>query len=565
MRFSEYTYQRPDLDNVKAQFTALLTELEQANTFEGQSQAIEKIAHLRSEFESMQTICSIRHSVDTRNAFYKEENNFFDTHYPELNEYTNNYYRLLLRSPFRQQLEEQFGKRIFTIAELSLKTFEPHILEDVVQENHLATEYEELKAQAIIDYNGKTYNLSTIIPLLMHKDRKVRLDAVYKKWEYFAKNSQQIERIYHDLVQVRHKMATKLGYKNYIELGYARMQRSDYNADMIAQFRKQILEHIVPQATKLFERQRKRLGIESLQFHDEGYQFPSGNPTPKGGVEWQAKQARQMYAELSKETDEFFTFMSERELMDLEAKDGKETGGYCAFISTQQSPFIFSNFNGTSGDVEVLTHEAGHAFQCYATSRNTSIYEYLWPTFEACEIHSMSMEFFTWPWMQLFFGEEVEKFKFSHLAGAVRFLPYGAAVDEFQHEVYANPDMTPSERNTLWRSIERKYQPHREYGDIEYLEKGGCWQQQTHIFTSPFYYIDYVLAQMCSFQFWRRSREDRESAWNDYVRLCKAGGTRSFLELVKLANLQSPFEPNCVANAIKPIADYLDSINDSAF
>ena len=114
----------------------------------------------------------------------------------------------------------------------------------------------------------------------------------------------------------------------------------------------------------------------------------------------------------------------------------------------------------------MLTHEAGHAFQVYS-SRDLSISEYNWPTYEACEIHSMSMEFFTWPWMAKFFKEAVDQYRFGHLSGAIYFLPYGVAVDEFQHFVYANPEATPAERNHAWREIEKKYLPQREYEGFE--------------------------------------------------------------------------------------------------
>jgi M3 family oligoendopeptidase len=269
-----------------------------------------------------------------------------------------------------------------------------------------------------------------------------------------------------------------------------------------------------------------------------------------------------MYSELSPETKEFFDFMIENQLMDLISKKGKAGGGYCTYISKYKAPFIFSNFNGTSGDVDVLTHEAGHAFQVYS-SRNYETPEYNFPTYEACEIHSMSMEFFTYPWMNLFFEEEVDKYKYFHLSEALLFIPYGVTVDEFQHFVYENPNATPRERKSAWRAIERKYLPHRNYEANEYLEKGGWWHQQGHIFETPFYYIDYTLAQICAFQFFKKATENREKAWSDYLRLCKAGGSASFLELVKLANLVSPFENGCIASVIDHIEAYLNNIDDT--
>jgi len=332
---------------------------------------------------------------------------------------------------------------------------------------------------------------------------------------------------------------------------------------MVANFRGQVLDHIVPVATKLKERQKNRIAIDQLLYYDENLAFLSGNATPKGDPDWIVAGGAKMYEELSPETDAFFRFMQDNELMDLVAKKGKQGGGYCTYISEHKAPYIFSNFNGTSGDIDVLTHEAGHAFQVYE-SRGYAVPEYAFPTYEACEIHSMSMEFLTWPWMELFFKEDADKYRFHHLASSLIFIPYGVTVDEFQHYVYENPDATPAERKQAWREIEKKYLPHRDYGDNAYLEAGGFWHKQAHIFNSPLYYIDYTLAQLCAFQFWKKSREDSTAAWNDYLSLCRLGGSLSFTELAKSAGLDSPFEDGCVSSVIGSIEAWLNSVDDKA-
>src|SRR5699024_10810091 len=303
--------------------------------------------------------------------------------------------------------------------------------------------------------------------------------------------------------------------------------------------------------------------VDTFKFYDEGFEFKTGNAKPKGSPEWIIRNGEQMYAELSQETNTFFQYMLDRNLMDLEAKKVKESGGYCTFIENYQSPFIFANFSGTSGDVDVLTHEAGHAFQFYS-SRHIDIPEYLIPTSEAAEIHSMSMEFFTWPWMSLFFEENENKYKFAHLADGLQSLAYIVAVDEFQHLVYDNPGWTPDDRKNAWKELEAIYLPHRDYEGIPYLEAGGIWQRQGHIYEAPFYYIDYALAQICAFQFWKRSHEDREKAWADYLKICKLGGSQSFLEIVKTANLESPFAEGTVETVIKAIEEWLESVDDKA-
>lgn len=562
MKFQDYRYERPDVDHIKEQFTTLLNQFNAANTFEQQDQAMSAINKLRSEIDTQFQLVSIRHSVDTNDEFYKAEQDYTDEIGPVLQEYITDYYRALVNSKFRSDLENKWGEQLFQLAELSLKTFQPEIIEDLQLENKLVTEYSKLIASAKIPFEGEERTLSQLAPFTQSTDREMRRKALEAKYTFFTENEAELDRIYDQLVKVRTKIAHKLGFNNYVELGYARMSRTDYNAEMVANFRKQVLEQIVPVATKLKERQRIRIGVEQLKFYDDNFNFKSGNPTPKGDPDWIVQNGVKMYSELSPETKQFFDFMIDNGLMDLLSKKGKQSGGYCTYLSEYGAPYIFANFNGTSHDIDVLTHEAGHAFQVYE-SRKFQVPEYNWPTFEACEIHSMSMEFFTWPWMEHFFKEDTDKYRFNHLAGALLFIPYGVTVDEFQHFVYENPEATPAERKQAWREIERKYLPHRNYDENEYLERGGFWHQQGHIFQMPFYYIDYTLAQICAFQFWKKMHENREQAWADYHHLCQLGGSKSFLGLAEEAKLISPFEDGCVASVIGVIEKWLNEVDDT--
>ncbi len=564
MKFKDYPYTRPNIDELKLKFQRLLEKFTLASSFEEQDEILVEINQLRGEFESMYQIVSIRQTIDTTDSYYEKEQEYFDEHMPIYQGLVSEFYQALVDSKFRIELEVKWGQQLFRIAELTLKTFKPEIIEDLQLENKLTTEYTKLIASAKILFEGEERNLPGLGTFLQSTDRELRKKANEAKYSFFTENEQRIDEIYDNLVKVRTSIAQKLGYSNYVELGYARMLRSDYNPEMVAHFRKQVEEQIVPVATKLRERQRQRLKLDQLLYYDEKFSFLTGNAQPQGDPKWILENGCRMYKELSPETDEFFTFMVDHELMDLVTKKGKAGGGYCTYISKYQAPFIFSNFNGTSGDVDVLTHEAGHAFQVYS-SRNYTLPEYQWPTYESCEIHSMSMEFFAWPWMELFFKEAADKYRFTHLSEALLFIPYGVSVDEFQHFVYEHPEATPEERKSAWRTIERKYLPHRNYEENEYLERGGYWHQQGHIFGSPFYYIDYTLAQICAFQFWKGSQEDREKAWEDYLGLCKVGGSLSFLELVKYAHLISPFEEGCIKSIMGVIEEWLSQVDDFKF
>lgn len=564
MKFSDFNYQRPNIEALQQSWSTLLQNFNNAQSATEQQAIIDQINAIRSDFDTMLNLAYIRYSIDTTNAAYEEEQNFFDNNSPLFQSLIHSFYKTLVVSKFRDDLEQHYGKHLFNIAEATLHIFDDSIIADMQHENQLTSEYIKLMASAKIMFEGEERNLAGLTPFEMSPDRSLRKRAAEAKWQFMADNTEKIDSIYDQQVKLRHKMAQKLGFKNFVELGYRRMLRTDYDAAMVANYRQQVLETVVPLALDLRQRQAKRLGLDSLKYYDLNAHFQSGNPKPKGSPDWILANGKKMYQELSKETGDFFDFMLDNELLDVETRKGKAGGGYCTYVSNYKSPFIFSNFNGTADDINVLTHEAGHAFQVYM-SRDWSVPEYQWPTYEACEIHSMSMEFFAWPWMEQFFGAETEKFKYEHLSGSIIFLPYGVSVDEFQHFVYENPDATPTERKQAWRNIERKYMPWLDYDGNEFLENGGFWQKQAHIFANPFYYIDYTLAQICAFQFWKKADDNREDALVDYIRLCKAGGSQPFLQLVEYAKLESPFDNGCIAKTLEPIKAFLAGIDDQSF
>lgn len=564
MKFKDYKYERPNYEKVKERLSKFIVNIDKANSFEVLQKELEGFIKERNFVETMGTLASIRYTIDTTDKFYEEEREYWDNYGPLYDEINDSFYKVMVKSRFRKELEEKLGAQFFKLTELKLKSFSPEIIEDLQQENKVASEYSKLIASAKIFFDGEERNLSGMGKYTQSVDKKIREEASKATWKFFEDNEEEFDRIYDELVKIRTRIAKKLGYNNFVELGYVRMSRTDYNSEMVNKFREQVRENIVPVANKLYNRQKERLGLDKLNYYDLNVEFISGNATPKGDGKWILENGVKMYSELSEETREFFNFMVDKELLDLETKKGKAAGGYCTYINDYKSPFIFSNFNGTSGDVDVLTHEAGHAFQVYS-SRWIEMPEITWPTYESCEIHSMSMEFFTWPWMNLFFKEDTDKYKFTHLGGAMKFIPYGVTVDEFQHFVYGNPEATKEERKKAWRAIEKKYLPHKDYSENAFLERGTFWYKQGHIFESPFYYIDYTLAQLCALQFWKKMHDNRDLAWKDYLTLCKAGGTKSFLGLVELANLKSPFKDGCISSIIGDIDNWLESINDKKF
>lgn len=551
MLFEEMPLRCPSVSRIEAKIRVLTDYLENAQTKEDAIKAVNKYFKIQNEVNTDFTIISINFTLNTQDPKIKKYNDTIDEISPIVNNYFKKFEEAMVKSKFRQDLENKFGKLLFVQIENGFKCFDEKIIPLLQEENKLVSDYQALLASAKIEYKGETLNLSQIGKYMSDKDPEVRVESAKLYYGFLSEHDEEIGTIYDKLVKLRDKMAKELGYSNYIEFGYLRLGRVDYNAQMVAGYREQIKRDVVPVVYKLRKNQAKRLGYKNPIFLDYNLFFEDGNAKPSGDTKYLVDCAQQMYNEMGTESGEFFKFMVDNHLMDLDAKAGKAGGGYMTFIPRYKSPFIFANSNGTSSDVDTLTHEVGHAFQGYLC-RNVKIPNYQMPTLEACEIDSMSMEFFAYPWMNLFFKDGADKYRFAHLDGAISFLPYGAEVDEFQHFVYEHPELTHKERCAKWAELEKVYRPWLNFKGFEYLENGGWWVRQSHIFASPFYYIDYTLAQVLALQFKCEMDKNRERAWKKYIKLLKMGGKYPFLTLVEKDHLRNPFVDGNVKKVIKP-------------
>ncbi len=558
MKFSEMVYRRPDLEDVKQQLSALTEALTAAPDYTTARETFLQREALLRQVVTAQTLVSIRHSIDTRDAFYDEEMRFWNTAAPELQEYEQRWMEAMLGSPFRPQFSGEYGEVYFANAELALKSFSPSIIPELQKENDLTQAYEKLLASAQIPFEGSVYTLSQLTPFKTDADDNRRLAAWCAEGRWYKEHQAELDDLYDRLVHLRDAMGKKLGYEGYTTLGYYHMGRNCYSKTDVEAFRKAVVRYLVPVADGIYREQARRLGKEyPLSFADAALQFRSGNPKPCGTAEDILVQGKRFYEALSPETGEFFNVLLQNELLDVLSTEGKASGGYCTELAADRVPFIFANFNGTQGDVEVVTHEAGHAF-AYWMNRDRVPMELAWPGMEGCEVHSMSMEFFAWPWAEGFFGKDTRKFLYSHLAGALTFIPYGTMVDHFQHLVYERPNMTPGERHAVWKELLGTYMPWLKLdGNIPFYSEGEGWQRQHHIYSSPFYYIDYCLAQTVALQFWTQIQRDPHAAWQRYMRYTEQGGSRTFTELLKNAGLDTPFDEACLRGICQTAADWL--------
>lgn len=546
-KFSEIEYIRPDFDKVKAVVEDCTKRLESVESFEEALAVYEESEKAKDELYHMLTLVYIRNTLDTSDKYYKEEKDFVDENAPTISPYWVKFGDVLCESKFRGDFEEKFGKTLFTGIDLAKKSFNEKNIPLRQREAKLVSEYQEMMAACKIDFDGQELNLYGIQKYFEHDDREVRR-AAYKAYsDFYGGNEQRLEEIWDELVKIRTEMGKNLGFENYIPLAYMEQGRTDYGQAEVESFREQVREYLVPLCAELFEAQRKRIGVDVLYSYDEKKVFLDGNAVPAGDDDFMMSEARKMYHELSPETAEFIDFMIEHELLDLKNKPNKASTGYMTSFATLKAPYVFSCFNGTIFDMQVLTHELGHAFAGFMAMRNQPISDYYSESTDIAEIHSMSMEQFSYPYAERFFGKDADKFRFQHLQESITFVPFGVAVDEFQHICYENPGLTPKERTYEWHKLEEKYMPWRKYDENdEFFNRGGFWYHKLHIYHYPMYYINYTLTTIGAMEFKKKYAEDKEKAWEDYLKLCKVGGSLSYLETLKYANVSNPFEAGSV-------------------
>ncbi len=552
MKFCDMKYERVDLVCLGEKLDRLTEKVRSAKDGKEVLEAFCEHERLSRFAQTMITLASIRNSIDTRDKFYEAEQEFYDAGLPAFEEHSQAFMLAVYESPYRDSIEKAAGELLFKNMKMELETFSTEIIELLGRENKLVSDYQKLIASAKIPFDGKELNISQLGAYKENPDRDVRHSAYLAESSFYMSHAAKLDNIFDELVKVRTEMAHKLGFKSFTELAYLRRTRNCYDAEMVARFRRQVVNDIVPIVTELKHRQAERIGLtpDEMRIWDDPFKYREGNPKPMGTPDDIMAAGKRMYEEMSQETGEFINFMYENELLDLVAKEGKAVGGYCTELPEYKSPFIFSNFNGTSGDVDVLTHEAGHAFAAYMT-RDFDFIATAQPTMESCECHSMSMEFFAWKWLDLFYGDDTDRAEYMHLESALIFIPYGCMVDHFQHVVYDNPDLTPAERHEEWLKLEKIYRPYINFGDVDFYASGRTWQRQLHIYHYPFYYIDYCLAQAVSLKFWSLSQNNYKDAWERYMRFVKRGGKNTFVELCTIAGIEVPFENG----ALKSVAD----------
>lgn len=566
MKVSELRYERLTLEEFSEKAAEVIEKMKTASSAKSMLAARETYLQLVLRYQTAAALSYMRYTINTEDEFYLKEKEYYDEAGPQIQNWMLKYTLAMLETPYRRELEEEGSMipLVFDSFEVERKAFSPAIVEDMIEENQAVSEYSKMMAAMEFPFRGEMLPRPLLMKYTKSDDRETRREAYESLGNTLKEYERELDDIFDRLVKIRDRMAKKMGYVDFVEMGDYRMGRLGYGRKELITFRDNVKRDIVPLVSRLRLENAKRLGLEELKLYDHDIIIPGGDPRPMGGKEAIFQAAREMYRDMSEDTHRFFEFMLETEAFDVESRKNKWGGGYCTEFMEFNQPFILANFNGTSSDVDVMTHEAGHAFASYMTAKNRFVVELGVGGMETAETHSMSMEFFAWKYMDKFFGTETEKYKFMHLMDSLSFLPYGTMVDEFQRQIYANPDLTPKERKEVWKKLEIEFRPYLFMEGIPYLEEGTRWQYQMHIYETPFYYIDYCLAQTAALQFLLESRKDYKSAFLRYVHLLSQGGEKVFEELLKEAGLRSPFEEGALRGVAEETEALLSELSKEA-
>lgn len=560
LKVKDIVYKRYTIEEGRAAFSAFSDAVNNATCAEDILTAREHFLTEMRHYATAASLSNCRFTLNTRDEFYQAEMDYYDEKNPEFSELMTEYAARMLDNPYRAELETKLNARIFRSLEVQRKAFSPLVTEECKKENALVTEYSKFMSEMKFEYNGEVLPLSVLRGYLSHADREVRRAAAEAIGRGLQKNAAELDRIYDELVKLRTEIAHKLGYESFVELGYYRMGRIDYDREMVKRFRENVKADLVPVIRRIKDKVTERLGFGQMMFYDNETYTDGDAPDPildEAGI---FRAAQRMYDDMSPVTGDFMRQMQAAEAFDVESRDGKWGGGYCTEFADYKQPFILANFNGTSADLDVITHEFGHALAAHFVFEEGDE-ELGVGGMETAECHSMSMEFFAEKYMDAFCGTRADSYRLKHMLDSLSFIPYGVIVDEFQEQVYAHPEYTPEDRKRLYRELEEKYRPYLSFRGIPYLEEGTRWQYQMHIYESPFYYIDYCLAQTVAFGFFVRSLEDYRGAFDRYLTFVRQGGQKAFPALVEEAGIASPFKDGALAT----LAEKIEKVADDLF
>ena len=504
------------------------------------------------------TLSYIHSSLDSSDSFWQEAlqkeskgNAMLDTT-PLLKAILENKYFSSLEEKYGPVLRDKLNKSISTGSKAQ---------NERAEEGDLVSKYQREKAMVRINYKGKDLSEGEVIPLFESPIREERIQSRKAVAKAFLEKKELFGSMLERLVSLRDTIAKENGFSNYLEYMDINYSRIGYGEKEMDAFVSEVKEYVVPVLSHIFEETRKRLGLEEMTVADISLMFVDGNAKPSGGADVLKEAAKKMYKALSPEMEAFFTGMLDSHSIDVDFSPNKVSGmGFCTDLKKGMYPFVFGNLDGTSWDVTVFTHEVGHAWQSYASDQNLDLTLFREMPLDAVEIPSKTMELFSYPFAEEFFGKDGDKFRFAHFRNAVKEIVAYTSVHELNTWIYTHVGASFDEINEKWMEIQSSYYPNVSYGEMEEEEKKGAGLlRNMGIFMFPRYLISYVFSEMCAIDLFMEYLKDKDKALDSYNRLCRVGGSKSYPEILSAAGLEPSYNKGRVKNVMEKVKAYLEN------
>lgn len=464
-----------------------------------------------------------------------------------------------LSSPFLKELTDKKFSMLVKKWSADVELFRE---ENVALETEVTkdmTDYDAICAVMMVTIDDKELTLQQAAKFLEEPDRARRQLA----WELSVNRRyavhERVEDIFDQLLALREKIAANAGVSDFRSFTWKSFKRFDYSPEQCLAFAESIAKSCVPMVDELDRLRKRELGLEALRPWD--LQVDPRNraalaPFPQAGTDVLVAKTKGIFERLSPVLAEDFDSLRVRGNLDLASRKGKQPGGYQSNLDESREPFIFMNAAGLQRDVEVLLHEGGHAFHALAAAGEDLVFLRSAPM-EFCEVASMSMELLGAEHFDVFYDQaDAARAKRTMLEGIIKFLPWMATIDSFQHWIYTHPGHSREARKEEWLRLMTRFGSKLDWSGYErFLEVS--WQAKLHLFHAPFYYIEYGIAQLGALQLWVKSQDDPHRAIANYRAALKLGGTRSLPELFSAAGLVFDFSERTLGPLMGAIGEEL--------
>ena len=552
--FEQMKYVQPDLDETIAQYENFARRVRNAKS-SGEVMAVWKEdAQLCKDYYNMYTLSNVLFSLDTTNEENAANYQYMQDFIAKLKPAAVSLTRSILQSPYRSQIGDIVGAHVLDAMEIDTKNYSEEQLELELQENQLTTQYTQLLSQATVyetqEHNFTTSDMYYYIYAGSWEDRQF---AARLLEDYYRDLNQQCGEIYTQLVALRTQRAEISGFDNYLDYYYFNRSYRGYGREEIENFRAWVKEYIVPVYRQLKNDASARLGHPLNLFE---YTAPLPEQTRVSYLESITSASKLVdivvgiLQDLSPETREMIDYMTRNNLYDLTSSPNKATGAFTTYFYGWQEPYVLSNYD----DAGTYIHEMGHALNFFRTG-DLMVLEQDLQGSDISEIHSQTLELLASPWLDRIYTDADAAEKSNVFEMFITILS-ATMVDEFQHKVYENPDMSTEQLNALYAQLESEYFGEIDNLGLSYLDNGLDWVDIHHLFESPMYYIEYALTAVVALDFWQDSKEDWDDAFRSYIQFIDIPNDVNLSDSLTLAGLDNLFEKSTIEALSQNLSSY---------